>query len=81
MKEKILKFLVKHKYLTNTILLAIMEIPVTAIFVLIAWNNYGNATTQSIITIICILLQLAIVIAITNIMVKIENEYDKNVKK
>ena len=81
MKEKILKFLVKHKYLTNTILLVIMEIPVTAIFVLIAWNNYGNATTQSIITIICILLQLAIVIAITNIMVKIENEYDKNVKK
>ena len=81
MKEKILKFLVKHKYLTNTILLAIMEIPVTAIFVLIAWNNYGNIIIQSVITIICVLLQLVIVIAITNIIVKIENECGNIVKK
>ena len=58
-----------------------MDIPVTFIFMHIAWKEIANATLQSVITIIYILLQLVITIITTNIVVKIENEHSKIVKK
>ena len=47
-----------------------MDIPVTFIFMHIAWKEIANATLQPVITIIT-----------TNIIVKIENERNKNIKK
>ena len=47
-----------------------MDIPVTFIFMHIAWKEIANATLQSVITII-----------IANIIVKIENERNKIIKK
>ena len=58
-----------------------MDIPVTFIFMHITWKEMANATLQSVITIIYILLQLVITIITTNIVVKIENEHSKNIKK
>ena len=59
-----------------------MDIPVTFIFFMhIAWKEIANATLQSVITIIYILLQLVITIITTNIVVKIENEHSKIDKK
>ena len=81
MKGKVLNFLVNHKRITGTTLFAIMDIPATFIFMHIAWKEMANATLQSVITIIYILLQLVITIITTNIVVKIENEHSKNIKK
>ena len=68
--------MVNHKRITGTTLFAIMYIPVTFIFMHIA-----NAILQSVITIIYILLQLVITIITANIIVKIENERNKIIKK
>ena len=65
-----------YKRITCTTLFAIMDIPITFIFMHIA-----NATLQSVITIIYILLQLVITIISVNIIVKIENEHNKIIKK
>ena len=81
MKDKVLNFLVNHKRITGTTLFAIMDIPTTFIFMHIAWKEMANATLQSVITIIYILLQLVITIITTNMIVKIENEHNKNIKK
>ena len=81
MKDKVLNFLVNHKRITGTTLFAIMDIPVTFIFMHIAWKEIANATLQSVMTIIYILLQLVITIITTNMIVKIENEHSKIVKK
>ena len=81
MKDKVLNFLATHKRITGTTLFAIMDIPATFIFMHIAWKEMANATLQSVITIIYILLQLVITIITTNIVVKIENEHSKNIKK
>ena len=51
-----------YKRITDTTLFAIMDIPVTFIFMHIAWKEIANATLQSVITIIT-----------ANIIVKIEN--------
>ena len=81
MKDKVLNFLANYKRITGTTLFAIMDIPITLIFMHIAWKKISNATLQSVITIIYILLQLVITIITTNIVVKIENEHSKIVKK
>ena len=71
MKGKVLNFfLVNHKRITDTTLFAIMDIPVTFIFMHIALKEIANATLQSVITIIT-----------ANIIVKIENERNKIIKK
>ena len=70
MKGKVLNFLVNHKRITGTTLFAIMDIPITLIFMHIAWKKISNATLQSVITIVT-----------TNIVVKIENERNKIIKK
>ena len=62
--------MVNHKRITDTTLFAIMDIPVTFIFMHIAWKEIPNATLQSVITIIT-----------ANIIVKIENEHNKIIKK
>lgn len=59
-----------YKRITDTTLFAIMDIPVTFIFMHIAWKEIANETLQSVITIIT-----------ANIMVKIENEHNKIIKK
>ena len=59
-----------HKRITDATLFAIMDIPVTFIFMHIAWKEIANATLQSVITIIT-----------TNMIVKIENEHSKIVKR
>ena len=59
-----------YKRITDTILFAIMDIPVTFIFMHIAWKEIVNATLQPVITIIT-----------ANIIVKIENERNKIIKK
>lgn len=81
MKDKVLNFLVNHKHITFIILFAIMGIPVTFIFMHILWKEIANATLQSVITIIYMLLQLVITIITANIIVKIENEHNKIIKK
>ena len=63
-------FLTNYKHITDTTLFAIMDIPVTFIFMHIAWKEIANATLQSVITIIT-----------ANIIVKIENERNKIIKK
>ena len=63
-------FLTNHKRITGATLFAIMDIPVTFIFMHIAWKEIANATLQSVITIIT-----------ANIIVKIENERNKIIKK
>ena len=68
-KGKVL-FLANYKRITDTTLFAIMDIPVTFIFMHIAWKEIANATLQSVITIIT-----------ANIIVKIENEHNKIIKK
>ena len=72
-KGKVLFFLENYKCITDTTLFAIMDISVTFIFMHIAWKEIANATLQSVITIIYILLQLVITIISANIIVKIEN--------
>lgn len=47
-----------------------MDIPITLIFIHIAWKEISNATLQSVITIIT-----------ANIIIKIENEHNKIIKK
>ena len=59
-----------YKRITDTTLFAIMDIPATFIFMHIAWKEMANATLQSVITIVT-----------TNIVVKIENERNKIIKK
>ena len=59
-----------YKRITDTTLFAIMDIPVTFIFMHIAWKEIANATLLSVITIIT-----------ANIIVKIENERNKIIKK
>ena len=68
-KGKVL-FLANYKRITDTTLFAIMDIPVTFIFIHIAWKEIANATLQLVITIIT-----------ANIIVKIENEHNKIIKK
>ena len=68
-KGKVL-FLANYKRITDTTLFEIMDIPVTFIFMHIAWKEIANATLQSVITIIT-----------ANIIVKIENEHNKIIKK
>lgn len=70
-----------YKHITDATLFAIMDIPVTFIFMHIVWKEIANTTLQSVITIIYILLQLVITIITTNIIVKIENEHNKIIKK
>ena len=67
-KEKY--YFLANKRITDTTLFAIMDIPVTFIFMHIALKEIANATLQSVITIIT-----------TNIVVKIENEHNKIIKK
>lgn len=59
-----------YKRITDTTLFAIMDIPVTFIFMHIVWKQIANATLQPVITIIT-----------ANIIVKIENEHNKIIKK
>lgn len=69
-KEKYYFFLANYKRITDTTLFAIMDIPVTFIFMHIAWKEIANATLQSAITIIT-----------ANVIIKIENEHNKIIKK
>ena len=70
MRKEKYYFLANYKRITDTTLFAIMDIPVTFIFMHIVWKEIANATLQSVIAIIT-----------TNIVVKIENEHSKIVKK
>ena len=81
MRKEKYYFLANYKRITDTTLFAIMDIPITLIFIHIAWKKISNATLQSVITIIYILLQLVITIITTNMIVKIENGHNKNIKK
>ena len=69
-KGKALFFLANYKCISDTTLFEIMDIPVTFIFMHISWKEIANATLQSVITIIT-----------ANIIVKIENEHNKIIKK
>ena len=62
--------MISHKRIIDTTLFEIMDIPVTFIFMHITWKEIANATLQSVITIIT-----------ANIIVKIENEHNKIIKK
>ena len=68
-KGKVL-FLANYKRITDTTLFAIMDIPVTFIFMHYCMEEIVNATLQPVITIIT-----------ANIIVKIENERNKIIKK
>ena len=70
MRKEKYYFLANYKRITDTTLFAIMDIPVAFIFMHIAWKEIANATLLSVITIIT-----------ANIIVKIENEHNKIIKK